>query len=215
MEFLSALKPDGVLRRAAGANVLQGLISSGLCEIKSFQKIKLPKTLINEHYSHVINRPFYPWLANYMCGSASYVIILEGGADALPTLRNILGATRAHSADKETLRYKHAPYGGANCLHLSEDSDAARYEVDLWKRVLDLQEGQFDTSPEKYIEHYNSSPEMTLELREILSEIAAEGEPVSSSKIEQVSSFLEQECIDANKDQIQYLTDVLVQGSIV
>jgi nucleoside diphosphate kinase len=66
MRLLAVLKPDGTLRRAAGAGVLNGLAQSKRCDFLTFRKVRAPIELIERHYGFLKTRSFYPWLEKYM-----------------------------------------------------------------------------------------------------------------------------------------------------
>lgn len=210
MEFLAVLKPDGFLRRSAGAHILKGLVDSRLCQIVSFVGVSVPTDLLDTHYSHVVNRPFYPWLAKYMSGGPSYVVLLEGDPTDLPKLRELLGATRAHLADPNSLRGQFTPYGGANGLHLSEDATAAETETALWKSRLHVQTGQFDMPIEEYIAAHLDKPNHTLALRDVCLRIEANNKNVTPELEAEMRALLKQECVDATDSEVDFLVEVLV-----
>ncbi len=209
MEFLAVLKPDGFLRRSAGAHILKGLADSGLCTIASFVGVSVPTDLLDTHYSHVVNRPFYPWLAKYMSGGPSYVVLLEGDANNLAPLRELLGATRAHTAAPNSLRGQFTPYGGANGLHLSEDAAAAEVETALWKSRLHVQSGQFDMPVEDYIAEHINKPNHTLALRDVCLRIEANNKTVTPELEAEMRALLKEECVDATDSEVDFLTWVL------
>ena len=204
MKFLAVLKPDGVIRKAAGAGILKGLSESKYCTLDSFIEVKVPETLLAIHYNHVSQKNFYPWLVRYMSSFPSYVIFLEAKNETIYNIRHLLGATRAQEAESTSLRYNFCPYGGANGLHLSEDEKAGEYEVGLWKRILKISEGRFDIPIDEYIESNISSPNHTFELRRIFTQIA-NGISTLKDEEEIIKKLLQDESGNATAEQIEFL----------
>ena len=168
----------------------------------------VPEQLLAEHYSHVRNRDFYPWLVKYISSYPSYVIFVETSAENIRKLRKILGATRAHEADSSSLRNRYCPYGGANGLHLSEDGKSGEHESTMWKKVLKIDSGQFDTPIEEYISLNLYKPNRTLELRKSLHEIV-NGEKRLEDEAYAIKKILSIEIVDGTTDQIDFLYWIL------
>ncbi len=215
MQLLAILKPDGTLRRAAGAGMLNGLRTSNLCQFVTFRKVQVPLELVERHYEHVRSRNFYPWLAKYMTTGPSYVALLEAEASSIQPLRDLLGSTRAHQAQPGTLRYNFAPYGGANCVHLSDSEEAAAFEVPLWKSTFGISEGQFDVSVDEFISKYLDGPNNTIPLREICSEIASKGQPVSEADRQRIQELVASECYDATPDEVDAVAWTITESCVV
>lgn len=211
-QLLGVLKPDGTLRRAAGAGILEGLRNSKLCEFLTFRQVEVPTELIEQHYAHVSSRNFYPWLVRYMSSGPSYVVLLESNVDDIQKIRDLLGATRAHQAQAGTLRYEYAPYGGANCFHLSDSLEAANAEVPLWAARFNLEIGQFDQSIDNYIEQYIGGPNNTQALRELCSRIAEKGRPVNQEDEDQLLKLISAECLNATQDEVDKVVWTIREG---
>jgi nucleoside-diphosphate kinase len=214
MQFLAVLKPDGVIRKAAGAGILKGILDTGLCKLNSFKQVMVTEQLLAVHYAHVSTRSFYPWLVRYMSAYPSYVILLETEGENIETIRRVLGATRAHEAAPDSLRSRFCPYGGANGLHLSEDEKAGEYETNLWKQTLGIEAGQFDVPIQAYVDRYLDKPNHTLELRSLLTDIASK-KAIDPQQAASIKAYLRAESLDAPADQIDFLdwvlTDPLLQ----
>ncbi len=208
MLFLAVLKPDGVIRKTAGAGILKGLVDSGLCRLCSFKEVVVPTHLLAEHYKHVSHRDFYPWLIRYMSSYSSFVVFVEAERENIEKTRQLLGATRAHEAEATSLRYRYCPYGGANGLHLSENETAGKSETKLWRDILGIREGQFDIPIERYINTYFDKPNHTLELRRIFFEIA-KGSSSLAKQSKRIKELLREESGGASEGQIEFLYWVL------
>jgi nucleoside diphosphate kinase len=205
MKLLSVLKPDGVIRKAAGAGILNGLSNSTLCEFLSFKKVMAPTELLAEHYHHVSQRGFYPWLIRYISSYPCYVILLEAKPENIEKLRDLLGATRSHLAAPSSLRNQFCPFGGANGLHLSEDENAGKIETALWEKTLGVKAGQFDVPINEYIQKYLNGPNRTNELRAIFLEIAAR-RTVLDDHMKEIKALLREECVGAPQEEVDFLS---------
>ncbi len=212
MHVLGVLKPDGALRRAPGAQILHGLLDSGLGQFLTFKQVDLPAAMLEQHYSHVQGRDFYPWMIDLLTGSPAWVALIETTPDALDRLRKLLGYTRAHQAHPKSLRYRFAPFGGMNGFHLSEDVQAAEAEVDLWTQTLDLQPGQFTVTPEAYVCQYAGGADYTYSLREICLAIKDKGKPIQTQDVARLRHLMAEECVDAAPAQIDWLAQKLAEG---
>jgi len=211
MRFLAVLKPDGVIRKAAGAGILKGLLDSGLCEFLSFKKVLATKELLAEHYKHLSQKPFFPWLLVYMSSFPSYVIFIKSTGDQIGKMRLLLGATKAHAADPASLRFQYCPYGGLNGLHLSEDEVTGDFETGLWKRHLGVSEGQFDLPIGRYIAQYSGKPNHTKELRRLFSEIASDKSLIINYQA-RIMDLLREESADAPAEHIEYLYQAFIDS---
>lgn len=212
MHVLGVLKPDGALRRAPGAHILKGLLDSGLGQFLTFKQVDLPASMLEQHYSHVQGRDFYPWMIDLLTGAPAYVALIETTPDALDRLRKLLGYTRAHQAHPRSLRYRFAPFGGMNGFHLSEDEQAAETEVGLWTQALDLQPGQFTVTIEAYVRQYAHGADNTFPLRESCLEIKGKGQPIQTQDVARLRRLMEQECIEAAPAQVDWLAQKLAEG---
>lgn len=123
------LKPDGVQR---------GLISE---VIKRFQqkgyklialKMKQPqKALLEEHYSDLKTKPFFPGLVSYM-SSGPVVCMVWEGTDVVKQGRLLLGETRPLESKPGTLRGDFCIDVGRNLVHGSDSVESAKKEISLW-----------------------------------------------------------------------------------
>lgn len=150
-----------------------------------------------------------------MTAGLSYVILLETDENGIVDLRDLLGATQAQKAKPGTLRHKYAPYGGANCLHLSGSNEEAAVEVALWTNYLSLKPGQFDISIDDYIQRYLDGPNNTVPLRRLCQKIAAGGPPASEVDQQQLRELLAVECYDATPEDIDHVAWVIQEACFV
>ena len=211
VQLLSFLKADAMLRTNVGATIMKELAANEDLKILSFEERSPNAELSAEHYAHVADRPFYPWLERYVTACPVYVMLVEvEGEEVVERLRDILGKTISHLADPKTIRGRFGPYAGVNCVHLSDSVASGETETALWKERLGITEGSFDISVEDFIARYDPSlPEHTPAIRELCIQIAEAGE-ASEAKTAQIRVLLEQECKDVSVEDLDRLTATIV-----
>ena len=87
---LILLKPCTVQRRLIG-EVINRIERKGL-RIVGLKMMQLDDTILNEHYAHLTERPFFPWLVSSMKSAPVVAMCVEGNS-AVTVVRNIVGAT--------------------------------------------------------------------------------------------------------------------------
>ncbi len=214
-QLLTFLKADAVLRKNVGAAIVKELLANKDLDILSFETRQVDAALSAEHYAHVADRPFYPWLEHYVTACPVYVMLIEVEDDAaVERLRAFLGKTQAHEAAPETIRGRFGIYAGVNCVHLSDSIESGRRETDLWKAKLGIRKGQFDLTPEEFAQRYDPSlPNHTQELREICRQVAEAG-TASDGQREQIRRYLKQENPDISPEQLEALLKIVVGSAL-
>lgn len=123
---LIILKPDCMQRGLCGA-VLSRFERRGFA-IAGMKLAKLTHALLEEHYSHLKGKPFFPALVEFMSSSPVIVAVIEG-KDAVEIVRNMCGATNARNAENGTIRGDFALSTQYNVIHASDSKEAAEKEV--------------------------------------------------------------------------------------
>jgi nucleoside-diphosphate kinase len=212
VDLLAFLKPDAVLRKKIGGEILHIFESDSRIKIKSFQKFHLDEQIVAKHYNHVKTRPFYKWLMKYVTLSPVYAMIIGIEKYDIELLRTHLGSTISHKADSNTIRHRYGVYAGINCVHVSDNLESAKSELALWKELLALEEGAFDQSIEDYTLFCEKNlPDNTAKLREICFEIARSGGS-NENFIQNVESLLRKECPEASDTQLTDLSTVIIES---
>lgn len=139
---LVLLKPDAVARGLAG-RVIGRFEDAGL-KIVGMKMKWMDAEFTRRHYFDLeerTSRDVYQSTAGFMQQGPVIALVLEG-ADAVSTVRRLVGATYPSEAAPGTIRgdFAHvsksyaATHGKpvANLVHASGKADEAKYEVDLW-----------------------------------------------------------------------------------
>lgn len=139
-QTLVILKPSAVERGLMGEIIARiekrGLI---ICGMKMMQ---LDEKILREHYSHLVDKPFFPGLCASMMASPVVCMVLKG-VDVVNVFRTMVGATNGRKAAPGTLRGDFCMSGQANIVHASDSPENAEIEI---KRFFKPEE-VFDYTP--------------------------------------------------------------------
>ncbi|GAB5033666.1 nucleoside diphosphate kinase [Nannochloropsis oceanica] len=122
-------KPDAVQR---------GIISDivGRFEKKGYKLVALklvkpPRSLLEEHYESLKDKPFFPKLMEYMTSGPVVAMVWEG-KNVVATGRTMLGATNPLESAPGTIRGDFSIEVGRNICHGSDTVENAEREIKLW-----------------------------------------------------------------------------------
>jgi nucleoside-diphosphate kinase len=123
---LVLIKPDALSRGLVGEITTRferkGLLLVG-CKMMT-----LDEAVLAEHYAHLVDKPFYPRIAEFM---ASLPIVAQcwEGVDAVKVVREMTGVTNSREAATGTIRGDLGMSLQCNVVHTSESADVAASEV--------------------------------------------------------------------------------------
>ena len=140
------VKPDGVQRGLVG-EVLKRVEMKGL-KVVGLKMAYLKESELREHYAHLVEKPFYPGLENFMKSSPVVIACLEG-KDAVMAVRTIAGITHAGKADGGTIRGDLA-MGMCNVVHCSDSAESGQAEVTRFFKEEEI----FDYDKTEYLHVY-------------------------------------------------------------
>ncbi|WP_105117047.1 nucleoside-diphosphate kinase [Streptococcus suis] len=127
------IKPDAIKRGLVG-QILSRVERRGFV-IRDLNMMTATEDLVAQHYEHLIDKPFFPLLVDYMTSGPVIAGILEG-PEVVKSWRDMMGATNPVNALPGTIRgdFATAPIDGivANVVHGSDSIEAAHREIALW-----------------------------------------------------------------------------------
>lgn len=129
------VKPDGVQRGLVG-EIISRFERKGL-QLVALKMISLEDALLDEWYAHHKDKPFFPALKAYM-KSYPVVAMLWEGIDVAVTIRQMIGITKARTAEPGSIRGDFAMSQQYNLIHASETADIAEKEKDLMFQAEDI-----------------------------------------------------------------------------
>lgn len=129
---LILLKPDAIEQNLE--DYIKDLLEESGFEILREKRLRATKTQLEEHYSHLVDKPFFKDLYNYMTRTPLLALEVEH-PNAISFWRAILGDTDPRIASKESLRGKYGKVTEAdfeNVAHGSDSPESAERELAIW-----------------------------------------------------------------------------------
>lgn len=139
-QTLVILKPSAVQRALIG-EVISRIEKRGLI-ICGMKMIQLDEKILREHYSHLVDKPFFPSIVESMTASPVVVMCLKG-VDAVSVFREMTGVTNGRKATPGTLRGDFCVSGQMNIVHASDSVENAKIELSRFFKPEEI----FDYSP--------------------------------------------------------------------
>jgi nucleoside-diphosphate kinase len=123
---LILIKPDAIGRGLIG-KIITRFEEKGL-KLAGIKFLKLTDALLNEHYSHLADKPFFGGTKRFMQLIPVVAICLEG-LECVETVRRLCGITKSREAAPGTIRGDWAMSIQANLVHASDSLETAEKEV--------------------------------------------------------------------------------------
>lgn len=120
------LKPD-TLERGLVGYIISKMEEKGyrIIDIKTFH---LTEEILADHYSHLLDKPFFKDIVTYMTRGHVIGMIIEG-EDAVSEVRKMVGATHFFDAKPGTIRGDFVLCVGENLIHSSDSKESAEKEI--------------------------------------------------------------------------------------
>ena len=132
-ETFAMLKPDA-LKEGLGSIIRHQLLEAGFRIVKE-RLVFATREQLDEHYAHLVDKPFYESICAYMQSGPCYAMLLEA-PDAVSTLRSLVGDTNPEKASKTSIRGCYGRVGEYgtiyNVIHASDSEDAVIREEAIW-----------------------------------------------------------------------------------
>lgn len=123
---LVLLKPC-TLERGLMGEIINRFEKKGL-RIAGMKMMQLDDKILAEHYSHLVDKPFFGILKASMMRTPVVAICLEG-VDAIAVVRTITGSTNGRNADPGTIRGDYCMSNQQNIVHASDSPESAQAEL--------------------------------------------------------------------------------------
>jgi nucleoside-diphosphate kinase len=123
---LVLIKPDAIQRGLIG-EITQRFERKGL-KIVGMKMMSLSEAHLQEHYSHIADKPFFPGIQKFMMSSPVIAMCIEG-LEVVDAVRLITGVTKSRTAEAGSIRGDFAMSIQCNVIHSSESTDVAEAEV--------------------------------------------------------------------------------------
>lgn len=125
-QTLAIIKPDAVTAGRIGS-ILGHLESRGF-EVRAIEMTRLNRAQAEAFYAIHRERPFFASLVSFMTSGPVVPMVLEA-EDAVPRLREAIGATDPAEAAEGTIRALFAESKERNAIHASDSDENAAREI--------------------------------------------------------------------------------------
>lgn len=120
------LKPEALRRKIAG-RVVSRIEDKGF-KITKMETKMLNKEILDEHYAHITDKPFYPEIVENMTSGPVVAMVVEGEG-VVNGMRTLMGPTQWEDALPGTIRGDFCNDTGMNVIHGSDSIENAEIEI--------------------------------------------------------------------------------------
>jgi len=125
-QTLVLLKPDALQRDLLG-EIVSRFERKGM-KIVAMKCIRLDERMLEEHYAHLSDKPFFGTLKQFMMQTPVVGMVLEG-YEAVAEVRKLVGSTNPREADAGTIRADLSMNVPSNLIHASDSLETAQVEI--------------------------------------------------------------------------------------
>jgi nucleoside-diphosphate kinase len=178
-------------------------------KVLAFREMKVPESLAKLHYAVHKEKPFFPWLVDFISSAPVLTMIFEAD-DVIQGVRDALGATFVQKADPASLRGKYGIWAGVNIAHASDAPETATKEIELWTAEGGLKESSdAEEQAKAYIEQYSSGDaDYTMGIRDVVKN-AIENRDTSDNVLQSLVQLLGKDSKGITPEEISALASVI------
>ena len=132
---LTIIKPDGVEQNNIG-DIIRILEQNGF-KIVAMKMLRLTKQQAEGFYAVHRGKGFFDSLTTFMSSGRIVVMVLEG-ENAIPRLREVMGATDPSNAQAGTVRKQFASSIERNVIHGSDAPETAAIEISYFFSQMEI-----------------------------------------------------------------------------
>lgn len=132
---LIIIKPDAVQRNLTG-EIIKRFEQKGL-KIIGLKMMTVEDAVLEEHYAHIKDKPFFPGIRDFMKACPVIVVALEG-VNAISAIRLLVGPTKAWEATAGTIRGDFSLSTQSNIVHASDSVESGVAEVSRFFNMEEL-----------------------------------------------------------------------------
>ncbi|MDQ5971291.1 MAG: nucleoside-diphosphate kinase [Patescibacteria group bacterium] len=147
---LIIIKPDAVQRNLIG-EIISRIEKKGL-KIVGMKMISIQDAVLEEHYAHIKDKPFFPGIRDFMKASPVVVMAVDG-INTISALRLLVGPTKAWEANAGTIRGDFSLSTQSNIVHASDSIENGEIEVKRFFESNEIFEYQKIDTDFIYAEH--------------------------------------------------------------
>ena len=137
-----------VIQRGIAGEIISRFEKKGL-KLVAMKMARLDDELLSAHYSHLKERPFFPWILDSM-KAAPVILCCWEGYDAVQVVRTMAGATKGSMAVPGTIRGDYSLSAQENIVHTSDSLENAAVELERFFSPEDYFDYDSVLDPFKY-----------------------------------------------------------------
>ena len=119
-------KPDAYIRGLIG-EIITRIEKKGF-SIVDMKMMNLNEAILEEHYAHLKDKPFFGEIVEYMTSAPVVGMIVEGNG-VVDSMRKMMGPTDGLEANPGTIRGDFAKNKSENLVHGSDSVENAEIEI--------------------------------------------------------------------------------------
>jgi len=124
---LVIIKPDAIEAKCVGSII--SIFETEKFDIIQTEMMSLSDDMLNDHYSHLTDKPFFPEIVEFMQSLPVIVMTLQG-ENAVARVRDLVGVTDPSEADDGTIRKQFGTDVMKNVVHASDSVENAEAEIE-------------------------------------------------------------------------------------
>jgi len=171
--------------------------------------MKVPESLAKLHYAVHKEKPFFPWLVDFISSAPVLTMIFEAD-NVIQGVRDALGATFVQKAAPDSLRGKYGIWAGINIAHASDAPETAADEMKLWTTESNLKESpDAEELALAYIQkHIIGDADYTMDLRSVVKD-AIENRDTSNDALNSLKNLFAKDADGIKKEDTDTLANVV------
>ena len=134
---LVILKPSAIQRGIAG-EIISRFEKKGL-QIVGMKMVELSDEILENHYAHLKNKPFFSRIKNSM-QTSPVILMVAKGVGAVEVVRKMAGVTNGREALPGTIRGDYSVSVQENIVHASDSLETADIEIKRFFRSDEIYE---------------------------------------------------------------------------
>ncbi|HLC78996.1 MAG TPA: nucleoside-diphosphate kinase [archaeon] len=134
---LIIVKPDAINRGLVG-EVVHRFERKGI-KIVGMKMEHLSDKILEDHYAHLVGKPFFPSIREFMKTAPSILMVLEG-RKVVDVVRKLAGVTEGTEALPGTIRGDFSLSIQNTIIHASDSAQAAQKEIKRFFKDSELHE---------------------------------------------------------------------------
>lgn len=123
---LIIIKPDALQRNLVG-EIINRFERKGL-KIIGMKMMNVDDAVLEEHYSHIKDKPFFPGIRDFM-KVCPIIVMAVAGINAVSSIRLLVGPTKGWEADSGSIRGDFSLSTQSNIVHASDSVENGDIEV--------------------------------------------------------------------------------------